>query len=762
MTVPSTVRLLVIDDDARFPDYLRVLLRACATSFVIEVAATIADALRVLSRGSHDVCLLDYRLGDEDGLEVLQRAQARGLRTPIVLLTGEGSESLALTAIKLGAADYLDKSEIDPRRLERTLTRAIARHRADMALREREVRLADAEAFAHVMVAHFSLDGRWLKIPRRFSDLLGYGNEELMALRVADVTYPDDLARLAEQQHALMAGSARSIEVETRYVRKGGGFAWVYQNSSLVTTEDGTALYFLTYLRDITNQKRAEEALRASEQRYSSMVRNAPYGIFEATYDGRFLTVNPALVSMLAVESEQQALVIDPDHLYGGAGVRRSVLSDLISNGPNGVETRWVRADNSALLVHVCAHAVAGDRGVITGVVEDISQRKQLEDQLRQVHKMEAIGQLAGGVAHDFNNLLTAILGYTELLKDRCSDIPDVCLDLEQVESAGKSAAALTSQLLAFSRKQVLKPEVVSVHAVIGRMQSLLSRILGEDISLVTRAEVDVPPVEADPVQLQQVILNLAINARDAMPLGGKLTIETTSVDADDAPPSMVGLSPGYYVMVRVRDTGCGMDAATQAHIFEPFFTTKSVGKGTGLGLATVYGIVKQSGGDVICESVPAGGTTFTILLPAADVPSGRVARQTPQLATGSGTVLLVEDQPIVRRLTRRFLEAAGYRVLDTGEPQAAFGLAQETDIDLLVTDVVMPNMSGPDLARRIRTFKPSLPVLFMSGFAGHSALDEVSGAPFLRKPFTPGELTTTAASLLKAQSEAEGLESAL
>ena len=758
---PSPIRLLVIDDEARFPDYLRVLLRAGSASFEIEVAATIGDGLRELSRGTHHVCLLDYRLGDEDGLDVLRSAQARRLRTPIVLLTGEGSESLAFAALALGASDYVDKSELDPRRLERTLLRAIARHRSDTALREREVRLADAEAFAHVMVAHIALDGRWLKVPRRFCELLGYAEEDLLALSLADVTFSEDLNPQVSQHQELLRGQVRSVELEKRYVRKDGGLAWVYQNCSLVTGEDGTPRHFLAYLRDITDQKRAEEALRASEHRYSSMVRNAPYGIFEATRDGRFRAVNPALAAMLALSSEQDALLIDPDYLYGDATKRRTVLNELILGGPAGVEARWVKADGSALLVHVSAHPVPGDANVITGVVEDITQQKQLEEELRQAHKMEAIGQLAGGVAHDFNNLLTAILGFTDLLKDRCRDMPDVCLDLDEVQSAGKSAAALTGQLLAFSRKQLLKPEVIDAGSVIENMHNMLARILGEDIALVTKAAAEVPRIEVDPVQLQQVILNLAANARDAMPNGGQLAIETTGIDASAVPEGAGRVAPGHYAMITVRDNGCGMDPATRVHIFEPFFTTKGVGSGTGLGLATVYGIVKQSGGEIVCDSDRDTGTTFTILLPECTADRPVASPEAARAATGTGTILLVEDQANVRRLSRRILETAGYCVLDTGETAAAFDIARDTHIDLLVTDVVMPDISGPDLARRIQLFKPALPVLFMSGFAGHSALGEIGGAPFIPKPFTPDELTASVSSLLDAGRDIQHLESA-
>jgi len=750
---PAPVSLLVIDDDPRFPDYLRVMLRASNTSFKIDVACTVRDGLHALARAKHQVCLLDYRLGQEDGLNVLRRAKARGLRTPIVLLTGEGSTSLDVTAIEEGATDYLDKSELDPHRLERTLCRAIARHRADMTLHLREERLAEAEASAHVMPAHMALDGHWLKVPRRLCELLGYTEDELLALGLSDVTHPEDMEHHVERRQRVRDGSARSIELEKRYLRKDGGIVWMYQNCSLVTGEDAAPLYFLVYLRDISDQKRAETALAASEQRYRSMVRNAPYGIFKTTQDGRFLAGNPALVTMLRSGSEEQLLPLSPDALYGGADARTSVLQQLTTSAPLGsVDTRWWRADGTPILVRLSAHLTPGaDGGVIDGVVEDITERKRLEEQLRQSQKMEAIGQLAGGVAHDLNNLLTTILGYTDLLIDRCDDVPDLCADLEEIQNAGTSAATLTEQLLAFSRKQVLKPQVLSVNAVIEGMQEMLPGMLGEDIELVTALRADGSSIEADPVQLQQVMLNLVLNARDAMPRGGRLVIETADVVSNGSDSGEGStLLKGRYVVIIVRDNGCGMDAATQARMFEPFFTTKGAGKGTGLGLATVYGIIKQTGGDIVCESQPGAGCTFSIFLPVSTKGSRLEAPAARVTASGVETVLLVEDQDAVRRLTRRLLESHGFRVFDTADTEIALQIAAKSPFDLLLTDVVMPQMSGPELARQIRAFAPDVPVLYMSGFAGHSALEELSGAQLLSKPFTPAALVTMVRELLK------------
>jgi two-component system, cell cycle sensor histidine kinase and response regulator CckA len=370
---------------------------------------------------------------------------------------------------------------------------------------------------------------------------------------------------------------------------------------------------------------------------------------------------------------------------------------------------------------------------------------------LRQAHKMEAIGQLAGGVAHDFNNLLTAILGYTAFLKEDFANDPRVRTDLDEVHKAATTAASLTAQLLAFSRKQVLRTQVLSVNDAVEEMRNLLSRVLGEDVTLVTNLSAEAPRTEADPVQLQQVLLNLAANARDAMPLGGKLIIETAISDTDAAVLEKTALPPGRYAVISVTDEGCGMDRHTKARIFEPFFTTKGQAKGTGLGLATVYGIVKQSGGEIVCDTEVGKGTTFSIFLPATDQAAAAAASQASNASRGTGRILLVEDQPAVRGLTRRILEARGYHVLDTGNPQAALDLLGDTHVDLLLTDVVMPELSGPDLAKRVRLQHPSVRVMFMSGYAGHWALNDDHGVPLILKPFTPELLAQKVREVLDA-----------
>jgi PAS domain S-box-containing protein len=380
---------------------------------------------------------------------------------------------------------------------------------------------------------------------------------------------------------------------------------------------------------------------------------------------------------------------------------------------------------------------------------EDVTERLHLEEQFRQAQKMEAVGRLAGGVAHDFNNLLTAITGYTDLVRQDLHPGDPHRADLDEVRNAADRAAALTRQLLAFSRRQVLQPRVLDLNEVVTGMEKLLRRTIGEDVVLDARLAPDLPGVRADPGQLEQVIMNLAVNSRDAMPDGGRLTIETGLGDLDDTyAASHPGARPGRYVLMAFTDTGQGMDQETQKHVFEPFFTTKGPGKGTGLGLATVYGIVKQSEGYVAVYSEVGVGTSMKVYLPVAEGAAQRIAPPASEASTPSGTetILLVEDEEGVSALALKLLERRGYTVLRAsgGAEAVALGRAHAGAIDLLITDVVMPGMGGPECAELLVRLRPGLKVLFVSGYAdaavtGHRILDP--RAPYLQKPFTPDAL---------------------
>jgi two-component system, cell cycle sensor histidine kinase and response regulator CckA len=493
-----------------------------------------------------------------------------------------------------------------------------------------------------------------------------------------------------------------------------------------------------------------QEALRRSESRYRSLVQSAVYGIYRSSLEGKFLDVNPALIAMLGYFSADEVLALDPQRgIFVDPEEQAQLMSQLQQGARlDNMEVRWKRKDGSTITVRLNGRAITisehAER-VLEVIAEDITERRILEDQFRQAQKMEAVGRLAGGVAHDFNNLLMVISGYAEILLEHTAGNDVLYPKVAAIQQAADRATTLTRQLLAFSRKQLLELKVVDINAIVKELERLLRPLIGENTELVTRLASGLGKTRADAGQIEQVIMNLVVNAKDAMPEGGKITIHTANVNADESPRREYGhIQPGLYIMLAIADTGHGMDKETQARIFEPFFTTKEKGKGTGLGLSTVYGIVKQTGGYVFVQSELNRGTTFRIYFPR--VPDETESIESPLLSrsgtSGSETVLLVEDDESVRQLVRETLEAKGYKVLEADNGQAALRIASAHpgSIDMLITDVVMPGMSGRELAKALGASHPQTRILFLSGYTEdaivhHGVLQP--GTVFLEKPFT-------------------------
>jgi two-component system, cell cycle sensor histidine kinase and response regulator CckA len=515
---------------------------------------------------------------------------------------------------------------------------------------------------------------------------------------------------------------------------------------------------------------RQRQALRRHELLVRAIIDANPSLVFVKDWDGRFVLVNQATAEIYGTtvdgligktdadfnpNAEEVAHFLRDDRDVMASGRPKFISEEPVTN-PDTKQTRWFQTIKVPL-------RLPGENAVtMLGVATEITERKQLEEQLLQSQKMEAVGQLAGGVAHDFNNILTAIVGYTDLLAAEFTGDAQQLEDLEEIRKAARRAAALTRQLLSFSRKQVLEPRIIDVNAVVTNLDKMLRSLISENIELKTMLAPDVDAARVDPNQLEQVIMNLAINARDAMPEGGLLTIETANATLDENYAARhVSVIPGDYVMIAVTDTGCGMTEETKARIFEPFFTTKPAGRGTGLGLSTVYGIVKQSGGNIWVYSEMGTGTTFKIYFPAIEALPDDIGKAAPAEAgqRGAGTVLIVEDDDQLRRLTHRALASQGYVVLEADRGRTALDIARrhKGPIDLLLTDIVMPDTNGRKLADTLRAARPAMRVVYMSGYPDRAIVNNgmlEPGDDYLAKPFTTDAITRKVREVLEQGEE--------
>ncbi len=621
------------------------------------------------------------------------------------------------------------------------------RKRAEEAVRASEAEMRALFASMTDVILVFDGEGRHLKVaPTKTKHLYAPAAERLG--KTVHEVFPKDKADffLARIHAALAQNQTQRIE----YSLEIDGEEWWYDGSVSPMTKD-TVVWVA---RNITERKLADAKLQESEERYRDLVENAHDIIYSHDLEGNYTSVNKA-GELITGYSREEALKLNlldtvaPEHVAKSKDMlRRKLAGERVT----AYEMEILAKDGRRVTVEANTKLVYQD-GVpvgVQGIARDITDRKLLEEQLRQSQKMEAIGQLAGGVAHDFNNLLTAINGYSSLALQRIDENNPIKSYLEEIKKAGDRAANLTRQLLAFGRKQILQPVPLNLNDIVTDMNKMLRRLIGEDINLSARLNPKLKTIKADPGQVEQVLVNLVVNARDAMPQGGSLTIETATVELDSEYASKrVGVVPGRYVMLAVSDTGTGMSEATRVRIFDPFFTTKEKGKGTGLGLSTVYGIIKQSGGNIWVYSEEGRGTTFKVYLPQRET-AGKMEPLAAEanIPRGSETILLLEDEDVVRSLTREILEGLGYQVLEASRGEEAIKIvtANNRSINLLLTDVVMPEMSGKEVVDRVSELTPSLRVLFMSGYTDeaivhHGVLD--SNVQFIQKPFTPAALAT-------------------
>ena len=757
----ADLRVLVIDDDEEDFRITRDMFADVGVSPTLEWASAYSPGLKAVVEGEHDVCLVDLELGADSGLELVREARRRGVQSPMIIMTGHDNRQVDLEASRAGAHDYLPKRTLTPELLERTVRHAVERAHAIASTRELQARyrllfdaspiptwVMDAESFA------------FLEVNEAAVEQYGYSREEFLSLHARDIRPEQEQERLRQLytapvevlrthtrwQHVRRDGSIIEVEVSFREVSFGGRDAYI------------------VLARDVTDRTRAEAALRQSEERFRELEEQTRVIFFAGdAMSGEMLYLSPAHEDIFdqpvaEVMANPQAWMarVHPDD-------RARVEELLRSSATSEAEFRIVRRDGTVRWIRRRASAVQDEFGRVRRIVgtnDDVTTLRRAQQYTETKSRMEAIGRLAGGVAHDFNNILTAIMGEADALAEEDLDQEARRQGALEIIASSRRAADLTRQLLAFSRQQVFDLRVLDVNALFAKMEKMLRRLLGEDVELRAELSPVLGRVRADAGQLEQVIMNLAVNARDAMPDGGLLRVETRDFEVDPATALLhEGLRPGKYVLLRVQDSGLGMSDAVKAQIFEPFFTTKGPGSGTGLGLATVHGIVKQSGGFIVVRSAPGTGATFDILLPRVDAePDMPVVRQAG-LATvrGTETILVIEDEPGVRAIVRRVLAGVGYTVIEAGSGREAIELATEFEgaIHGVVSDIVMPGMTGVQTVQAIRAIRPVARALYMSGYTERITSQQQqfeAGDSYIQKPFTPDSLARKVRDMLDAR----------
>jgi len=758
----TPLRLLILENEPQ--DVELTLLELRASGFAVEVilAQDREQFLAALQGGKFDAVLADYRLPSWNGLDALKELRASGRDIPFLLVTGTLGEEAAVECIKQGVNDYILKDHLVrlPAALKRALNEKSLRDenvRAYQALSESEARareqfteLDQIYRTAPIGLAIYGPDLRYLRVNEQLAKINGLSADKHPGMMTRDVN--PGVAKAVELYLRRVFSRGESIlnvEIQsTTLAQSGAQRTWLVSFHPLRGVS-GVIFAISVVVLEITERKRAEQALSLSEARNQQLVENSIYGIFRISPDGTFLDPNPALLRMLGCTSTEELCppTLVSDVFRYPAHYAECMAACRQEGQVHSAETEWRRRDGGMVVVrlHLRGLSVAKLTASVEVIAEDVTEVRAVERQLQQSQKFEAVGQLAGGVAHDFNNVVGAILGWAELGFDQCRSHPQIAERFARIREQAERAAALTRELLAFARRQVLQPRIVDLNALTGDLASFLDKVIRKDIELkVVNAPLDL--IKADPTQIEQVLMNLCLNARDAMPQGGRLMIETEMVDLDDSYCRFYPyVTPGHYAVLSVSDTGVGMDAEMREHIFEPFFSTKEKAKNSGMGLATAYGIVKQHGGFIHAYSELGQGTLFRVYLPvgpenARGSQATRVRESSAVELRGTETLLLAEDHDSIREMARQSLVNLGYRVLSAADGEEAMRLCETETPALAILDVVMPKMGGPETAAKLGERFEKLPVLFTSGYSqGSRGID--SAVRYLQKPYSPSNL---------------------
>ncbi|HWN19058.1 MAG TPA: PAS domain S-box protein [Gemmatimonadales bacterium] len=763
----DVLRILILEDvpmDAELVEYELARARIPFLSHRVDSREGFLDALEQFGP---DLILSDYTLPRFDGMTALSLAKERAPSIPFLIVTGSVNEETAVGCMKAGATDYLLKSNLA--RIGPAIEAALERCRAHSQKTQAEAALAASERRFRSLVQNSSdlvtilaPDGTILYASDSAERIVGYSPGDLVGsslLSYVDSGGVQTLRGLLQNGNGHTNGSG---PIEFRLRRGDGSPVWLEAVGTNLLT-DATIRGIVLNARDVSERKRADRELRESEERYRDLFDHASDLVCMAAPDGSLLYVNHAWqqgtgYSEAEIGRMQLLDLVPPEaRAYYSQVLERVLKGERLDH----VELVFVPKAGTPITVegNLSCTFKDGQPAVVRGIYRDITERKRVEEQLRRAERMQAAGKLAGGVAHEVNNMMTGVIGFSEFLLRSLEEGDDRRADVEEIIKAGSRAADVTRQLLAFTRQQFLQPQVIEVNTVVTEMEKMLRRSLGEDHVLELRLSPNAGQLRADRGQLEQVLINLILNARDAMERHGRVSIQTEPAVLDEVYACRhegVDFPHGHYVMLAVSDTGSGMDPEVQARIFEPFFTTKAVGQGTGLGLSTVYGIVKQSGGYVWVYSEPGQGSVFKIYLPAArsEEPVLTHLERPEDPHGGSEMILVIEDEDVVRNLAARGLREQGYSVVEARDGVQALQFIEQHlgGIDLVISDVVMPEMGGREFGQKLARLEPTLPVLFMSGYTGEDVVQRgllEPGAPFQQKPFTPASLAIKVRAML-------------